>query len=130
MTTAEKQSYKKGGSFIVENHELESIFIPEEFTDEDRLMARATEEFVAKEVLPQMKQLELGRNEDMVKVLKQAGELGLLSAEVPEEFGGMNISKTVATLMSEKVAPAAGLGHRAGAGRSLPRGCGCRPRCP
>jgi len=103
-----------GGSFLIEMHDLDSLFTPEEFSAEDHMMADAIDQFVDGEVLPQVKQLQKGNNEDMVGLLKQAGELGLLGAEVPELYGGMQISKRLASLISEKTSKEAGFAVSAG----------------
>jgi len=115
MTTSTTKQYLKGGSFLIEDHDLDAVFIPEEFTEEDRAMAASIEEFVDAEVVPKIKQLALGHNEDMVALLKQAGELGLLGAEVPEAYGGMEIKKTTAGLISEITSKDGGFAVSAGA---------------
>ena len=105
----------KGGSFLMEAHDADVLFTPEEFTEDDRMMADAIDQFVTGEVLPKVKQLQKGINEDMVALLKQSGELGLLGAEVPEAYGGMAISKRLASLISEKTSKEAGFAVSAGA---------------
>lgn len=107
MTTTEKQA-KVGGSFLVEDHLTSDIFVPEELTEDDRDLAQTVEDFVNGEVMPKVKELEAGDHELMAQILKKAGELGMLSAEVPEEFGGMDLSKRGTTLMSEKLSKLAG----------------------
>jgi len=115
LTTSTAKQYKKGGSFLIEDHELDAIFIPEEFSEEDIAMATSIQEFVDGEVAPKIKQLALGHNEDMVALLKQAGDLGLLGAEVPEIYGGMEVKKTTAGLISEKTGIDGGFAVSAGA---------------
>ena len=115
VATVEKKESKVGGSFLIEDHELEVIFTPEEFSDEDRMMADSVEEYVDAEIVPRVKQLAEGKNEDMVAVLKKAGELGLFAGEIPEEFGGMEIKKAAASLISEKTIKDAGFAVSAGA---------------
>ncbi len=115
MTVAEKKDYKKGGSFLIEDHELAAIFTPEEFTDEDRQMAAACADFVEKEVVPNIKELEKGDNILMPKLIKKAGELGFLAAEIPEDFGGMELKKSVASLLAEVAVKDAGFAVSMGA---------------
>ncbi len=114
-TTKAQKDYKLGGSFLVEDHELAAVFTPEEFTEDDHMMVQATDEFMEGEVVPKIKQLAMGKNEDMVALLKQAGELGLLSGEIPEEYGGMELKKGLVTLLSEKIVKDAGFAVSAGA---------------
>lgn len=105
----------KGGSYLVEDHPLSSLFTPEEFTDDDRAMVEPVREFIDSVLVPQIEQLSKGRNEDMVALLKQAGELGMLAAEVPEEYDGMNLRKALTSLMSEVSVKDAGFAVSAGA---------------
>ncbi|MDJ0840448.1 MAG: acyl-CoA dehydrogenase family protein [Acidobacteriota bacterium] len=100
-TTAAPKQIKKGGSFIVEAHEPEAVFTPEEFTEEDYMLAQSAGEFIDGEVVPKIPELAKGNNELVVSLIKQAGELGLLSAEIPEEYGGMELNKAVASLIAE-----------------------------
>ncbi|KIQ93170.1 hypothetical protein LH47_02749 [Anoxybacillus thermarum] len=75
----------QGGSFLIEDISPNQVFTPEDFTDEQKMIAKTTEEFVVNEVLPQLEHLENHEFDRSVALLKQAGELGLLGADVPEE---------------------------------------------
>jgi alkylation response protein AidB-like acyl-CoA dehydrogenase len=93
----------KGGSFLISETEPKSIFVPEDFTDEQIQIAELTQKFMENEVLDKVKELE-SKNWDLsVSLLKKAGEIGLLSIDIPEEYGGMNLDKTSSILFSEKV---------------------------
>ncbi|MEI3611599.1 acyl-CoA dehydrogenase family protein [Pseudogracilibacillus sp. SO30301A] len=105
----------KGGSFLVEDLKGEDIITPEDFTDEHKMIANTTEEFVEKEVLPLVDNLENHEFEHSVKLLKKAGELGLLSADIPEEYGGLALDKTSSSLITEKFARAGGFSITHGA---------------
>ena len=108
MTTATtdkaKQSYVKGGMFLVAPTAPEDVFTPEEFSDEHRMIAETTEEFVTNDVYPHVEAIEHKDYELQIKLLRKAGELGLLSAEIPEKWGGMGLDKASAMLISEKLA--------------------------
>ncbi|NEU30112.1 acyl-CoA dehydrogenase [bacterium LRH843] len=92
----------KGGSFLVEDLTADSIFTPEDFTDEQVMIGRTTEEFVSKKVIPVLDKIEAQEFHYTVKLLKEAGELGLLGADVPEEYGGLGLDKISSSLISEK----------------------------
>ncbi len=92
----------KGGSFLVEDIEAEKVFTPEDFTDEQIMIGRTTEEFALKEVAPVLEKIEEHQFDHTVKLLKKAGELGLLGADVPEEYGGLGLDKISSSLISEK----------------------------
>ncbi len=75
------------------------------------------------EVLPQVEYLEKHEFDRTVKLLKQAGELGLLAADVPEEYEGLGLDKVSSSLITEKMSKAGGfsLSHGAHVGiGSLP----------
>lgn len=77
----------KGGSFIIDEILPEQVYTPEDFTEEHKMIAKTTEEFVENEVLPVIDHLENHEFEHSVRLLKKAGELGLLGTDVPEEYG-------------------------------------------
>ncbi|TCN26889.1 acyl-CoA dehydrogenase family protein [Mesobacillus foraminis] len=113
----------KGGSFLIEDAAPEQIFTPEDFTDEQIMIAKTTEDFVNNEVRPQIEHLENHEFDRTVKLLKEAGELGLLGADIPEEYGGLNLDKISSALITEKMSGAGGfsLSHGAHVGiGSLP----------
>nr|WP_295972605.1 acyl-CoA dehydrogenase family protein [uncultured Bacillus sp.] len=104
-----------GGSFLIEDSPCERVYTPEDFNDEHKLIAKTIEDFVENEVMPVMEQLE---NQDFslsVKLLKKAGELGLLAADVPEEYGGLGLDKISSALIAEKMARAGGFSISHGA---------------
>ena len=88
-----KESVPKGGSFLLEDISFEHVFTPEDYNDEQKMIAKTTEEFVIKEVLPQVEYLEKHEFDRSVALLQQAGELGLLAADIPEEYGGLGLIK-------------------------------------
>ena len=100
--------FKKGAIFLVEGTEPSEIFIPEEFTEEQRMFAKTAEDFIRNEVVPRSDEIENKNYEVQVKLFKQAGELGLLGAEVPEEYGGLGLDKISAMLITEKLASGQG----------------------
>ncbi|RFU63812.1 acyl-CoA dehydrogenase family protein [Peribacillus glennii] len=105
----------KGGGFLIEEITHEQIFTPEDFTDEQIMIAKTTEDYIANEVLPQVEHLENHEFDRSVKLLKQAGELGLLGADVPEEYGGLGLDKVSSALITEKMARAGGFSITHGA---------------
>src|SRR5271170_4258679 len=92
----------KGGSFLLEQTRPDQIFTPADITDDQRLIGQTAEEFVMKEVLPRTKELEEKKPGLMVELLNKAGELGLLSAGVPEAYGGAGLDKNSVTVFTEK----------------------------
>ncbi|MFJ8236793.1 acyl-CoA dehydrogenase family protein [Ureibacillus sp. NPDC094379] len=105
----------KGGSFLIEEVDVERVFTPEDFTDEQKMIAKTTEEYVTNEVLPYIENLENHEFEHSVRLLKKAGELGLLAADVPEEYEGLGLDKISSALIAEKMAVAGGFSISHGA---------------
>ena len=103
MTTESKARFK-GGSFLVETPEPADVFTPEEFGQEALLLAQTTREFIANEVEPVVDQLEAKEPGLMLKLAKKAGEIGLLSTDVPEAYGGLDVPKTSTMLLVENLA--------------------------
>lgn len=101
MTTTFKV---KGGGFLLESQAPEDVFTPEDFTDEHKMIAKMTEDFVKEKVVPEIEHIENHEFDRSVRLLKEAGELGLLGADVPEEFGGTGLDKISSSLITEKFA--------------------------
>lgn len=99
-------SLLNGGEFLLADSSGMEIFTPEEFTSEQKQIAETTEEFMKKEVFPNIDRIEDKDFPFIVEKLRQCADLGLFLAEVPEEYGGLELEKTTNMLMIEKVAPA------------------------
>jgi alkylation response protein AidB-like acyl-CoA dehydrogenase len=82
-------------------------FTPERLSDEHRLMAQTTDEFVDQEVMPALDALEAKDWTVARALVKRAGELGLLGVNVPEEFGGLALDKISSLIIAERIARAA-----------------------
>ncbi|TWJ13662.1 acyl-CoA dehydrogenase family protein [Geobacter argillaceus] len=100
-------SLLNGGEFLLADSAGMEIFSPEEFTAEQKQIAETTEEFMKKEVFPNIDRIEDKDFDFVVEKMRQCADLGLFLAEVPEEYGGLELEKTTNMLMIEKVAPAA-----------------------
>ena len=93
----------RGGSFLVEDHPLEQVFIPEEFTEEELMTGDLARDFVNGTVLPKLEALEAQEPGVMVGLIKEAGELGLVAVDFPEAYGGFEQRKAVAMLICAKI---------------------------
>lgn len=94
----------QGGGFLVEDQTAEQVFTPEDFTDEHRAIARATEEFSAKEIEPNLEAIQHQQPGVAVRVLKKSAEIGLTAVLVPEAYGGMEMDLTSAMIVAEGIA--------------------------
>jgi alkylation response protein AidB-like acyl-CoA dehydrogenase len=96
----------QGSEFLFGETASKDIFSPEDFSSEQRQIAGTTEEFVRREILPHLERIE---NQDfglVVEKMRQCAELGLFLADIPEEFGGLDLDKATSMLLAEKMAPA------------------------
>ncbi|MCP4547730.1 MAG: acyl-CoA dehydrogenase [bacterium] len=93
----------RGCSFLVEEHPLDMVFIPEEFSQEEKMIGDLVLKFVEGSVLPKLDGLEALEDGVMPGLLKEAGMQGLLAVDVPEQYGGMALSKAVGMLVAEKL---------------------------
>ncbi|MGX9290720.1 acyl-CoA dehydrogenase family protein [Bacillus sp. A015] len=100
------EDVKKGGSFLIDETNYEHIFTPEDFSDEHQMIGKTTEDYILQDVVPHIDQIENHAFEHSVRLLKKAGELGLLGADVPEEFGGLGLDKISSAIITEKFARA------------------------
>jgi alkylation response protein AidB-like acyl-CoA dehydrogenase len=93
----------KGGSFLLESPLAQDVFTPADLTDDQKLIGQTAEEFVIKEVMPFVKELENKKPGLMVEMVKKGGELGLMGGGVPEQYGGAGLDKIATTVLTEKL---------------------------
>ena len=93
----------KGGEFLITDALPEEVFTPEDFTNEQRLIAKSAEEFGLGELAPRRDELEELNEELLKSLLRSAGELGLLSTDMPEIYGGSELDKVSSVLVTEKI---------------------------
>lgn len=101
MTTDQKTS--RGAAYLIEDVNAEDIFTPEDFTQEHQMIAETTRAFVQGEILPNQERLEHQDWDLTVKLLQKAGELGLLAADVPEDYDGLGADKVTSALITEEI---------------------------
>ncbi|HEY8342398.1 MAG TPA: acyl-CoA dehydrogenase family protein [Calditerricola sp.] len=95
----------KGASFLIGETDPQAVFTPEDFTEEHKMIASTTEEFVENEVLPVLDRIEQDHDfATSVALMRKAGELGLLGGDVPEAYGGLGLDKISTTVITEKFA--------------------------
>src|ERR671938_1207324 len=104
---AEERKIIKGGSFLIEERTPEEIFTPEDFTEEQRMIAETTREFIDNEVRPRIPELEKHDWALARELVKKSAELGLVGAVIPEEYGGLGLDQTSGTLVAENFGRAA-----------------------
>lgn len=93
----------KSGEFLVENTSAGDIFIPEEFNEEQRMIAQTCQDFLDTEVYPNVDKIDKQDRELMKSILKKSGELGLMGISIPEEYSGFGQSFVTQMLAAETI---------------------------
>jgi alkylation response protein AidB-like acyl-CoA dehydrogenase len=118
-TASTTTSTLRGGEWLLQPAAADSVFTPERLSDEHRLIGQTAEEFVEKEIVPVLDRLEEKDWALARRLVKRAGDLGLLGVDVPEEYGGVGLDKVSSLVVSEKIASAASFGATFGAQANL-----------
>ncbi|MBD0405018.1 acyl-CoA dehydrogenase family protein [Flammeovirga sp. EKP202] len=101
MNTVTNKKAIKGGEFLIRETEANEIFTPEEFSEEQVMMAQATKDFIDQEITPKAKEID-GHNWELVEqIFAKAGDLGLLGISVPEDMGGLGMSFNTSMLIAD-----------------------------
>lgn len=106
MEAAVEKTALKGGEFLIKETNAHDIFIPEEFSEEQKMMAAATMDFIEKEINPNTERIEKMEEGLMPSLMDKAGELGLLGVTIPEEYGGLGMSFNTGMLIADMMASA------------------------
>jgi len=97
----------KSGEFLVNEIDYNTMFIPEEFNEEQKMIAQTCRDFLESEVFPNLDKLDKQDRELMRSILKKAGELGLMGVAIPEEYNGFGQSYVTQMHVAEVI----GAGH-------------------
>jgi alkylation response protein AidB-like acyl-CoA dehydrogenase len=119
----ENKTVIAGGSFLVQASTPDAIFTPEEFSEEHKMITQMCSEFLEKEVFPHLVDIDLQKDNIMPTLLDKAGELGLLGAAFPEQYGGLGKDFVTATLVNECL----GAGHSFAVAMAAHNGIGSLP---
>lgn len=96
-----------GGEYLIKDTEADQVFIPEEFSEEQMMMAQACQDFLDTEIEPHKEAIDSMKHPELVPaILKKAGELGLLGIAVPEEYGGLGMSFNTSMLIADIIGSA------------------------
>ena len=102
MTTTETKKAIKGGEFLIRETQAHEIFIPEEFNEEQRMIAQTCKDFLKQEVYPRLDEIDSQKDPNLMpSLLDKAGELGLLGTSVPQELGGFGMDFNTTMLVAE-----------------------------
>lgn len=117
------QTTLKGGEFLIKETDPQSVFIPEDFSEEQKMIKEMCESFIDTEVTPILDRIDKMESGLMPSLLDKAAEQGLLGAAFPEEYGGLGKDFVTATLINE----ALGGGHSFAVAMAAHTGIGSLP---
>lgn len=103
-TALETKRAIKGGEFLIRETQAHEIFIPEEFTEEQKMIAQTCKDFLKQEVYPHLDLIDSQKDPKLMpSLLDKAGALGLLGTSVPQELGGFGMDFNTTMLVAEAV---------------------------
>ncbi len=125
MAVAEdKKTTIKGGEFLIKETPAAQIFIPEEFNEEQQMIADTCRDFLRTEVWPRLDEIDQAKSPELMSsLMDKAGELGLMGTVVPEEYGGFGMNFNTSMLVAE----ATGAGNSFSVALSAHTGIGTLP---
>ncbi len=81
----------------------ERIFTPEQQDEEQRWIAESASTFIQREVMPNVEAIDRQEPGLMPSLVKKAGEQGLLSIDVPEEYGGAELGLLTSAIVASNL---------------------------
>ncbi|MFM8833730.1 MAG: acyl-CoA dehydrogenase family protein, partial [Cytophagales bacterium] len=101
-TTTQTATALKGGEFLIRETQAHDIFIPEEWSEEQKMIAQTCLDFVKQEITPRLDEIDSMKHPELMpSLLEKAGQLGLLGTSVPESLGGFGMSFNTTMLVAE-----------------------------
>ncbi|MFD0939782.1 acyl-CoA dehydrogenase family protein [Pedobacter boryungensis] len=122
METTDKKTIK-GGEFLITETTYQDVFIPEEFDEEQQMIAQTCRDFLTAEINPILDRIDSQEEGLMPSLMDKAGELGILGVSIPEEYGGFGKNFNTSML----VADVCGAGHSFAVALSAHTGIGTLP---
>ena len=124
--TVETQKAIRGGEFLIRETRAGEIFIPEEFSEEQKMIRQQCKDFLDKEVFNRLDEIDSMKDPKLMPtLLDKAGELGLLGTSVPTEYGGFGMDFNTTMLVAEVI----GGGHSLAVALSAHTGIGTLAYC-
>jgi hypothetical protein len=106
MDTVANKIVLGGGEFLIKDTRPEDVFIPEECNEEQLMIQNMIKDFIESEIKPNLDKIEKQEDNIAATLLEKIGELGLLGAHMPEQYGGMELDNNTNTLISTALGPA------------------------
>ncbi|MFN0215024.1 MAG: acyl-CoA dehydrogenase family protein [Saprospiraceae bacterium] len=95
----------KGGEFLIRDSQPIDVFIPEELNEEQLMIKQMAVDFLNQEIAPNRAKIEKQEPGLTPTLLKKMGELGLLGAHMPADYGGLELDTNTNTVISDVFGP-------------------------
>jgi alkylation response protein AidB-like acyl-CoA dehydrogenase len=99
-----KNTVQTGGHFLIQSVRDDEVYCREKFTEEHRDIEQMVKEFGKERIYPNKDQIEKYDKDLSLSLIREAGDLGLLGVNVPEEYGGMDLDKITTAIVIESIA--------------------------
>lgn len=124
METIEQTTAIKGGEFLIKETEASTVFIPEEWSEEQKMIFQTCKDFLAQEIHPRLDEIDSQKNLALMpELMGKAGKLGLLGISIPDKWGGFGMDLNTTMLIVD----ALGSGHSFVVALSAHTGIGTLP---
>ncbi|MGB3800146.1 MAG: acyl-CoA dehydrogenase family protein [Lewinella sp.] len=107
-STLTEQKVLKGGEFLIADADYQTTFMPEEFSEEQRMVKQMVDDFIEQEIRPNLDKIEKQEDNIAPRLLEQMAELGLLGSHMPEEYGGLEMDTNTNTLICDVMGGSSG----------------------
>ena len=110
----------KGGSFLIEETDPNSIFIAEEWNEEQVMLKEMVHDFLTTELHHLPSEPDASKDLQFISgLLEKSAELGLCGLGIKKEYGGLDLDFNTGLLFSEAVAPGFSFATTIGAQTSI-----------
>jgi alkylation response protein AidB-like acyl-CoA dehydrogenase len=104
----EEKELLRGGQFLIKETHCNSVFTPEDFSEEQLMMKEAVKEFNEREIIAHRDRFEAKDYALTEEVMRKAGEMGFLGVAVPEAYGGLDMGFVSTMLVCEYISSGTG----------------------
>ena len=91
-----------GGSFLIQELPYDNLLTPDDLDEEHRMIRQTAERFMLERVMPNLEKVEHKEKGLLPQLIREAAELGLVGAEIPEQYGGMGLDLLCTMLITEE----------------------------
>src|SRR5215469_8440606 len=92
-----------GGSFLIQEHNIEDVFTTEDLTEEHQQIVQTTQEFAKNEIVPNLEKIEHKEFQVTRDLIRKACEIGIGNVDIPEQYGGSDMDKIASAIISEHI---------------------------